>query len=108
MHLGGRQRITTSHGHIIPLDFENGLPYIKMQLPSDDDRVNYPHVIMTRDVPWDPKRYDLKQSDNNNLFAALAAEDGHIPLHDGFNYTQLRRTSVKPLCCDVSCLSKAA
>ena len=85
MHLGGRQRITTSHGHIIPLDFENGLPYIKMQLPSDDDLVDYPHVIMTRDVPWDPKRYDLKQSDDEDLFAALAAEDGHIPLHDGFN-----------------------
>ena len=60
--LGGKQSITTKEGRDIPLDFEAGLPYIKMQYPEEDDFENLPCISMTRDVEWDPSRYDMDKS----------------------------------------------
>ena len=59
--LDGKQCLITLEGHNIPIDFENGLAYIKMTYPDEED-LKLPTIIMTRDVPWDPKRYDQAKS----------------------------------------------
>ena len=61
--LGGKQCIKTEEGYVIPIDFKNGLPYVKMEYPTDDDLKDLPQVILTSDVPWNPRRYDLNRSD---------------------------------------------
>ncbi len=74
---------TTIEGHRIPLDFENGLPHIKMQYPSEED-MKLPHVIMTKDKPWNPSKYDKKLSSEVRDFDPVDS----IPydaLHPNFN-----------------------
>eukprot|EP00984_Skeletonema_dohrnii_P028841 scaffold18987_cov100-Skeletonema_dohrnii-CCMP3373.AAC.1 len=56
--LAGRQCLITQEGYHIPLDFSQGLAYIKMFFPTDEDFKNLPCAVMTRDFPWDPSRYD--------------------------------------------------
>jgi hypothetical protein len=55
---GGQQRILID-GYQLPLDFKNGLPYLRCRKPTDDKLSSLPHIIMTSDVDWDPKQYDL-------------------------------------------------
>ena len=55
---GGKQRLATSEGYYIPLSIRNGLPYIDMHPPSDDELNSYPHVLFTSDMPWDPQVLD--------------------------------------------------
>ena len=55
---GGKQRLATPEGYFIPLSIRNGLPYIDMHPPSDDELHSYPHVIFTSDMAWDPQVLD--------------------------------------------------
>ena len=55
---GGKQRLATPEGYFIPLSIRNGLPYIDMHPPSDDELHSYPHVIFTSDMSWDPQVLD--------------------------------------------------
>eukprot|EP00984_Skeletonema_dohrnii_P031889 scaffold24984_cov234-Skeletonema_dohrnii-CCMP3373.AAC.1 len=82
--LGGKQCITTLEGPSVPLDFKNGLPYLKMHYPTDDDVKNLPHLVMTRDVPWDPTKYDNTLSDKVDAFDP-SDEALLDPVHPGFN-----------------------
>jgi hypothetical protein len=52
--VGGKQRISTPDGFFIPLDILNGLPYFKVQHPTDEEMENLPHVVLTSDIDWDP------------------------------------------------------
>ena len=54
----GKQRIQTPDGFVIPLHIRNGLAYMDMCPPSDDELEALPHVIFTSDVPWDPSCLD--------------------------------------------------
>ena len=54
----GLQRITTPEGYIIPLKIKNGLPYMGMECPNDQEMENYPHVVFTSDMSWDPNLFD--------------------------------------------------
>ena len=54
----GRQQILTPEGYIIPLKIRNGLPYMAMSKPSDSELDDYPHVMFTSDMPWDPRVLD--------------------------------------------------
>jgi hypothetical protein len=56
--LGGQQRLITHDGKVIPVSIRQGLPYIDMRSPTDDELATYPHVIMTSDVDWDPSVLD--------------------------------------------------
>ena len=56
--VGGKQRITTLDGYVIPLQIRDGLPYFKMTPPTDEDLDIYPHVIVTSDNDWDPAILD--------------------------------------------------
>ena len=55
---GGKQRIRTSSGHVIPLHIRNGLAYMDMSPPTDHDMDIYPTVMITSDTPWDPNSID--------------------------------------------------
>ena len=54
----GKQQITTPEGFVIPLSMKEGLMYMDMAPPSDEELDLYPHVTMTKDTPWDPSIYD--------------------------------------------------
>jgi hypothetical protein len=54
----GKQRIITPDGHFIPLDIVDGLPYMPMSQPTEEDMDNLPHIILTGDMDWDPRCLD--------------------------------------------------
>jgi hypothetical protein len=54
---GGKQRILID-GYQLPLDFKNGLAYLRCRKPNEEEVRSLPHIIMTADVDWDPSLYD--------------------------------------------------
>jgi hypothetical protein len=42
---GGRQRLTTPDGYIIPIDVRRGLPYITMRPFTDEEFEELPHIV---------------------------------------------------------------
>ena len=58
----GKQRLETPDGYIIPISIRNGLPYIDMAPPTDEDMESYPHVLFTSDLSWDPQSLDNEYS----------------------------------------------
>ena len=55
---GGQQLVVTHEGYTIPLHVCNGLYYMDMVPPMDDDMERYPHVFITADGPWNPDIVD--------------------------------------------------
>ena len=55
---GGQQLVVTHEGYTIPLHVRNGLYYMDMVPPTDDDMERYPHVFITADSPWNPDSLD--------------------------------------------------
>jgi hypothetical protein len=55
---GGNQCITTYEGYVIPLDCVQGLMYMDIRPFTDDEARTLPRVLFTRDIPWDPTKYD--------------------------------------------------
>ena len=55
---GGSQCIVTNEGYIVPLNIRDGLPYLSMSPPSDEDVASLPHVFFTADTTWDPTVLD--------------------------------------------------
>ena len=55
---GGNQCITTYEGYVIPLNCVQGLMYMDIRPFTDDEAKTLPRVLFTRDIPWDPTRYD--------------------------------------------------
>ena len=51
---GGNQVLITPEGHVVPLHIRDGLHFIDMTPPTDDEMEMYPHVFITSDAPWDP------------------------------------------------------
>jgi hypothetical protein len=66
---GGKQRILMD-GYQIPLEFKNGLAYLRCRKPTEHELSQLPHIIMTSDANWDPSIYD-------NTFDSI--EDYHEP-----------------------------
>ena len=62
----GKQRIETPDGYAFAIAIRNGLPYMDMSYPSDEDMENYPHVFFTRDEEWDPRVMDDEYSEFDN------------------------------------------
>ena len=52
-----KQRIVTPEGYIIPLDIVDGLAYMKLSKPTEEER-KLPHIILTGDMDWDPQCMD--------------------------------------------------
>ena len=51
------------YGHKIPLAVREGLCYMDMRAPTDDELAQLPHVLMTSDDPWDPQSLDSDPDD---------------------------------------------
>jgi hypothetical protein len=69
----------------IPLDFHNGLPYLKKcQIPTEDELNTLPHIIMTSDMDWDPSTYNNTIDDMDKFFDADEDNVYHSPFdHKG-------------------------
>lgn len=57
-HLGGKQRVVTLDGYIIPLQIRNGLAFLDMQPPTQSEMETLPHITFTADIDWDPRVLD--------------------------------------------------
>ena len=79
---GGRQCIETPDGYVIPLDAHQGLVYMKIRPFTNEEFRRLNHVVLTRDIPWDPSRYDRSLSDDRTW---LSQQVDPLPLHDGFD-----------------------
>ena len=55
---GGQQLVVTHEGYTISLHVCNGLYYMDMVTPMDDDMEQYPHVFITANGPWNPDSID--------------------------------------------------
>ena len=56
--LGGTQSLTTPTGEIFSLRFVNGLPYLKMRRPTNDEiNGGLTQIMMSSDAIWDPSKY---------------------------------------------------
>ena len=55
---GGLQRIITPDGYHIPLSYRDGLPYMDMRPPTDNEYDSLPHIILTSDTVWTPSTLD--------------------------------------------------
>ena len=60
--LGGTQSVVTTEGYVIPMSVRDGLAYIDLTVPSEQDMDMYPHVFFTSDEPWDPSIHDNEAS----------------------------------------------
>jgi hypothetical protein len=61
---GGRQRLTTPDGYVIPIDVSHGLPYITMCPFTDEEFEELPHVLWRSEDDWDPTSLDSVISDD--------------------------------------------
>ena len=84
MRVGGTQHIRTNDGYIIPLDIINGLPYMPMVPPTDDDIATLPSVILTSGAPWDPKCIDFTLSTKDGWYNMLKQVDDGL-IHSPFD-----------------------
>ena len=78
IRLGGKQRIIMD-GYQIPLDFQNGLPYLPCRPPTKEEVHMLPHVIMTSDIDWDPSTYDNTIDNMEHFYDAEEDEVHHSP-----------------------------
>src|SRR5687768_3611797 len=69
--VGGKQRIETLAGYIIPLNIRQGLPFMTIRPYTDAEWEQLPHVILTADTDWDPSILDCEQEDNEEWFNAM-------------------------------------
>ena len=70
----------------MPLDVIQGLESLKLRRPTDEELATLEPVHMTKDVVWDPSKYDLAPSVDADWFAAftdstLEPTDGALRLH---------------------------
>ena len=75
--LGGKSRLETLDGVTIPFNMRNGLSYMDMRPPTDDEFENLPHITLTSDVVWDPATLD-HEFDSSNDFAASFPADNYV------------------------------
>ena len=69
--VGGKQRIETLDGYIIPLNIRSGLPYMSIRPYTDSEWENLPHVILTADTDWDPTVIDWELEDGEEWLNAM-------------------------------------
>ena len=57
-NLNGTQMLVTPDGFAFPLAISNGLPYLQMRPYTRKEYRDLPHVIMTSEAIWNPRKYD--------------------------------------------------
>jgi hypothetical protein len=70
---GGTQRIITIDGYVIPVDIINGLPYMPLHPPTDDEmQGGLPQIHMTSNAEeWVPSALDSIVSNDQEWFDAI-------------------------------------
>jgi hypothetical protein len=81
---GGRQRLTTPDGYVIPIDVRRGLPYITMRPFTDKEFEELPHVLWMSEDDWDPASLDSVISDNPNWYEAEPSPPLPDPMYDEY------------------------
>jgi hypothetical protein len=71
LKVGGKQRIKTVGGYIIPLDIYQGLCYMKLHPYRDDEWDTLPHINMTSVTDWDPTCIDCTLTDNSEWMQVI-------------------------------------
>jgi hypothetical protein len=64
----GKQRIITPDGYVIPLDVVDGLAFMPMSKPTEEERDTLPHIFLTGDMDWDPSCMDHTFTDADGAF----------------------------------------
>jgi len=100
LKVGGAQHIRTLDGYVLPVDIDNGLPYISMVPNTQKEFDELPHVLFLSSVEWDPTVLDNQLSSQPNWFDIVKndTEDGHLrtsPFDAHGNYTY-RYPNAKP------------
>jgi len=72
---GGKQQLTTSDGFVIPLAIRDGLCYMDMRPPTDEELDTLPHVIMTSDDEWNTTSMDSEPDESEFLDAVSNEHD---------------------------------
>jgi hypothetical protein len=80
----GKQRVLTPDGWIIPLNVRNGLTYMDMRPPTDSELNEYPHVVFTSDIKWDPTVLD-NETDLTVTNDNLIIQDFDAQVHDSYS-----------------------
>jgi hypothetical protein len=81
---GGRQRLTTPDGYVIPIDIRHGLPNIMMRPFTDEEFEELPHVLWTSEDDWDPTSLDSVISDDPNWYEAEPSPPLPNPMYDEY------------------------
>jgi hypothetical protein len=63
---GGKQYIIVD-GYQLLLEIKNGLPYLCCRKPTEAYLSSLSHIIMTLDVDWDPKQYQISFDEIENF-----------------------------------------
>jgi hypothetical protein len=95
---GGKQRILID-GYQLPLDFKNGLPYLRCHKPTNGELESLPHIIMTSDMEWDPRQYD-KDLDDVAAFYDPSEEDLEERQFDQYGEYRHRTVATHHTCCE--------
>jgi hypothetical protein len=81
---GGRQRLTTPDGYVIPINVRHGLPYITMRPYTDEEFEELPHVLWTSEDDWDPTSLDSVISDDPNWYEVEPSPPLPNPMYDEY------------------------
>ena len=73
--VGGTQCIRTVDGYVIPLDIVNGLPYLKMVRPTDQELKTLITIPLTGPGQWDPKVLDHNLTSDPDWYGQIAKDD---------------------------------
>jgi hypothetical protein len=80
-----KQRLETPDGYFIPISIQNGLPYIEMHPPTDEELEAYPQFNFASDTPWEPQVFDNEYSvDELDLSEDDLAKSEHHPSLNGY------------------------
>jgi hypothetical protein len=81
---GGRQRLTTPDGYVIPINVRHGLPYITMRPFTDKEFEELTHVLWMSEDDWDPTSLDSVISDDPNWYEAEPSPPLPDPMYDEY------------------------
>ena len=74
---GGKQSIVSKDGYHIPLAVREGLCYMDMRPPTDEELDSLPQLIFTADEPWTPNKIDSEPDDELAFFDADNDDEEH-------------------------------
>jgi hypothetical protein len=81
---GGRQRLTTPDGYVIPIDVRHGLPYITMHPFTDEEFKELSDILWTSEDDWDPASLDSVISNDPNWYEAEPSPSLPDPMYDEY------------------------